>query len=127
MKKGGQRSSESRCGEWPLELLRGTIIGLVNRPGPDLSARQLSILLTCVLDDHGYTVRGLAAALNISKPAVTRAVDRLAEFGLVRRKPDPTDRRSILVFTMPPGRAFLTHLRQLLAGIATPVQRQQSD
>jgi DNA-binding MarR family transcriptional regulator len=80
-----------------LAVLCDSITGLVRRKGPDLSARQLSIFLTCYLDNEGQTVRGLAAKLNISKPAVSLGLDRLMEFDLVRRKGDPTDRRSILV------------------------------
>ena len=40
---------------------------------------------------------GLAAELNVSKLAITRALDRLGEFDFARRKVDPLDRRSILV------------------------------
>ena len=44
------------------------------------------MFLTCYLDDEAQTVRGLAAKLNVAKPAITRALDRLSEFDLVRRK-----------------------------------------
>ncbi len=69
-----------------LGILRHSITGLVRRKGPDLSARQLAIFLTCYLESESQTVRGLAAKLSISKPAVTRALDRLMEFDLVRRR-----------------------------------------
>ncbi|MBV8913412.1 MAG: MarR family transcriptional regulator, partial [Acetobacteraceae bacterium] len=55
-------------------ILRETVAALVRRDGPDLSARQLGVLLTCYLHDGGHTVRGLAAELNVSKPAITRAL-----------------------------------------------------
>ena len=80
-----------------LNLLSQTTVGLVRREGPDLSARQLAIFLICYLENEAQTVRGLAKQLNISKPAVTRGLDRLMEFDLVQRKNDPLDRRSILV------------------------------
>jgi len=80
-----------------LAVLRHSITDLVRRKGSDLSARQLSIFLACYLDNEGQTVRGLAAKLNVSKPAISLALDRLMEFDLVRRKVDPSDRRSILV------------------------------
>ena len=80
-----------------LAVLRHSITDLVRRKGSDLSARQLSIFLTCYLDNEGQTVRGLAAKLNVSKPAVSLALDRLMDFELVSRKVDPSDRRSILV------------------------------
>ncbi|HSZ91055.1 MAG TPA: MarR family transcriptional regulator, partial [Acetobacteraceae bacterium] len=50
-------------------ILRETVVALVRRDGPDLSARQLGVFLTCYLHDGGHTVRGLASDLNVSKPA----------------------------------------------------------
>ena len=64
-------------------------------------------------------MRGLAAKLNISKPAVTRALDRLVEFDLVRRKDDPLDRRSILVQRTQTGLGFLRELRGIVKEAAT--------
>jgi DNA-binding MarR family transcriptional regulator len=86
----------------------------VRREGPDLSARQLGVFLTCYMESEAQTVRGLAAKLGVSKPAITRALDRLSEFDLVRRKTDPMDRRSVLVQRTPPGMAFLRELRGYL-------------
>ncbi len=95
-------------------LLRDTIVALVRRDGADLSARQLGVFLTCYLNDGGHTVRGLAAELNVSKPAITRALDRLGELDLARRKVDPLDRRSVLVQRTPKGSAFLRDLRTIM-------------
>ncbi len=95
-------------------LLRDTIVALVRRDGADLSARQLGVFLTCYLQDGGHTVRGLAAELNVSKPAITRALDRLTELDLARRKVDPLDRRSVLVQRTAKGSAFLRDLRGIM-------------
>jgi len=57
----------------------------------------MAVLLTVYLTPPPHTVRGLATEFNILKPAITRALDRLGEFGLFRRKPDETNRRSIEV------------------------------
>ncbi len=95
-------------------ILRETIVALVRRDGADLSARQLGVFLTCYLNDGGHTVRGLAADLNVSKPAITRALDRLGELDLARRKIDPLDRRSVLVQRTVKGQAFLRELRSIL-------------
>ena len=100
-------------------LLRTAIVELVRRDGPDLTARQLGVFLTCYLDTEAQTVRGLAAQLNVSKPAITRALDRLAEFDLVRRKDDPRDRRSVLVQRTATGMAFLRELRIILSDAAS--------
>jgi DNA-binding MarR family transcriptional regulator len=99
-----------------LEVLRDTIIGTVRREGPDLSARQFAVLLICYLEEGPHTVRGLAASLEVSKPAITRALDRLAELGFARRGPDPRDRRSVLVQRTRKGTDFVSDLRQLLGG-----------
>ena len=104
--------------ENPIGTLRGTMVSLVRRDGPDLSARQLAVLLTCYLEADAQTVRGLAAALDVSKPAITRALDRLTEFDLVRRRTDPTDRRSVLVQRTPKGTAFIRDLRGIMKDAA---------
>ena len=88
-----------RPGTTIVELVRGTV--------PTFSARQLGVFLTCYLDAEAQTVRGLAARLGVSKPAITRRWDRLTEFDLVKRKTDPMDRRSVLVQRTPAGMAFL--------------------
>ena len=95
-------------------ILRETVVALVRRDGPDLSARQLGVFLTCYLQEGAHTVRGLAADLNVSKPAITRALDRLGELDLARRKVDPMDRRSVLVQRTPRGSAFLRDLRGIM-------------
>ena len=95
-------------------ILRDTIVALVRRDGPDLSARQLGVFLTCYLQEGAHTVRGLAADLNVSKPAITRALDRLGELDLARRKVDPMDRRSVLVQRTLKGQAFLRDLRSIM-------------
>ncbi len=109
-----------------LNLFRDTIVALVRREGSDLSARQLGVLLTCYLQDGGHTVRGLAAELNVSKPAITRALDRLAEFDLARRKPDPADRRSVLVQRTPRGNAYIRDLRSIMATAASGGRKSEA-
>jgi DNA-binding MarR family transcriptional regulator len=104
-------------------ILRDTVVALVRRDGPDLSARQLGVFLTCYLRDGGHTVRGLAAELNVSKPAITRALDRLGELDLARRKVDPLDRRSVLVQRTLKGAAFLRDLRSIM-GEASAITRR---
>ena len=100
-------------------IMRDTIVALVRRDGADLSARQLGVFLTCYLRDGAHTVRGLAADLNVSKPAITRALDRLGELDLARRKVDPLDRRSVLVQRTPKGAAFLRDLRSIMNEAST--------
>lgn len=104
-------------------ILRTAIVELVRRDGPDLSARQLGVFLTCYLETEAQTVRGLAAKLGVSKPAITRALDRLGELDLARRKVDPLDRRSILVQRTLKGAAFLRDLRTIMGDAATAAKK----
>ncbi len=99
----------------PIGILRETIVALVRSDSPDLSARQMAVLLTVYLGEGPHTVRGLAAELNVSKPAITRALDRLGELDLARRKVDPADRRSVLVQRTSAGTNFLRDLRNVMA------------
>jgi DNA-binding MarR family transcriptional regulator len=97
-----------------INVLRDTIVALVRQDGPDLSARQFGVFLTCYLEGDSQTVRGLAAALDVSKPVISRALDRLADLDLVRRKADPADRRSVLVQRTPAGTAYVKDIRSIL-------------
>jgi DNA-binding MarR family transcriptional regulator len=107
-------------------ILRDTIVALVRRDGPDLSARQLGVFLTCYLQEGAHTVRGLAADLNVSKPAITRALDRLGELDLARRKVDPMDRRSVLVQRTLKGSAFLRDLRSIQSEASTKAAKAEA-
>jgi DNA-binding MarR family transcriptional regulator len=106
---------ENPVSDIQVHLLRETVAALVRRDSRDLSARQLGVFLICYLNDGGHTVRGLAAELSVSKPAITRALDRLGEFDLARRKIDPQDRRSVLVQRTTKGAAFLREIRGIMA------------
>lgn len=106
-------------------ILRDTIVALVRRDGVDLSARQLGVFLTCYLNDGAHTVRGLASQLNVSKPAITRALDRLSDLDLARRKVDPSDRRSVLVQRTTKGTAFLREIRTVMAELTSNGKQQE--
>ncbi|MBO1358420.1 MULTISPECIES: MarR family transcriptional regulator [Acetobacter] len=116
----GAKAQNNAAADALVTTLRETIVSLVRRDGPDLSARQLAVFLTCYLQEEGHTVRGLAAELNVSKPAITRALDRLGELDLARRKVDPLDRRSVLVQRTLKGAAYLREIRSIMGESATP-------
>jgi DNA-binding MarR family transcriptional regulator len=106
-----------------LDLWRRVVCESVRRDGPDLSARQMALLLTVYLTPPPHTVRGLAGILNVSKPAVTRALDRLGLLGLARRKRDEADRRSVLVQRTVKGSVFLSEFSDIMVRAAQE-QRQ---
>jgi hypothetical protein len=107
-----------------VDILRDTILGTVRRDGADLSARQLSLLLIATLEDGPHTVRGLALRLDISKPAITRSLDRLHDLGLAERVADPRDRRSVLVVPTDEGVAYVEDLKSMMIQAAKPVRRR---
>jgi DNA-binding MarR family transcriptional regulator len=76
----------------------------------------MALLLTVYLTPQPHTVRGLAEILNVSKPAITRALDRLGLLGLARRKRDETDRRSVLVQRTVKGSVFLSEFSDIMLG-----------
>ncbi|GAA0595204.1 MarR family transcriptional regulator [Caenispirillum bisanense] len=110
-----------------LDLWRGAIVESVRRDGPDLSARQMALLLTVYITAPPHTVRGLAETLNVSKPAVTRAVDRLSDYGLVKRKVDEKDRRSVLIQRTVKGSVFLREFGELVAAAASTCRTAEAD
>jgi DNA-binding MarR family transcriptional regulator len=109
--------------EQRVDALHQTIIALVHRDGPDLSARQLGVFLTSYLEEEAPTVGELAAKLKVSGPAISRALNRLAEFDLVRRQTDPLDRRSTLARRTMTGTVFLRDIKEILAGSGNEADR----
>jgi len=106
-----------------LDLWRRTIVTGVRRQAPDLSSRQMAMLLSIYLTPPPHTVRGLALQLRISKPAVTRGLDKLSKLELVRRKTDENDRRSILVQRTVRGSVFLREYGELITASARDLDR----
>lgn len=111
--EGADQGGELRFDQ-ALAMWRGAIIESVRRDTPDLSARQMAILLTVYLNAGPHTVRGLAGQLNISKPAVSRALDTLGGHGLVRRKRDEADRRNVLIQRTVKGSVYLREFADLI-------------
>lgn len=89
-------------------------LAAVRREDPDLTARQMAVLLTVYLGEAPHTVRGLAAHLGVTKPVVTRALDSLGQKGLIRRKRDEADRRNVLVQRTVKGSVYLTDFADIM-------------
>ena len=99
-----------------LDIWRRALVSSVRLEAPDLSARQMALLLSVYLTPPPHTVRGLA--LKVSKPAITRAVNRLSELGLARRKTDEADRRSVFIQRTVKGSMFLREFGELIVSAA---------
>jgi len=93
-----------------LALWRAVTLASVRSADPDLTARQMAVLLTVYLTPPPHTVRGLAALLGVGKPVITRALDAMSTAGLVKRKRDDADRRNVLVQRTVKGSVYLSDL-----------------
>jgi DNA-binding MarR family transcriptional regulator len=80
-----------------LRLWHDVTFDLVLDDHPDLSQRQIAVLLTVYLEPPPHTVRGLARKLGVTKPAITRALDTMGRLGLLTRRRDDADRRNVVV------------------------------
>ena len=97
-----------------LRLWHDVSLAMVRDDEPDLSARQITVLITIYLEPQPHTVRALAAKLQVTKPVITRALDTMGRLGLVTRKRDPSDRRNVLVQRTVNGALFLERLGDLV-------------
>ena len=100
-----------------------TLIGYVRSGEPDLTNRQMALLMLVYLTPGPHTVRGLAAALGVSKPVVTRALNTLGALGYLRRQRDQDDRRNIFVVRTEDGTVFLERFKRTLGAGEDPVLR----
>ena len=101
-------------GREALDIWRGALVASVRGDESDLSARQFAVMLTVYTTEPPHTVRGLARALGVSKPAVTRALDRLGNLDFARRKRDETDGRNVLIQRTVKGSVFLSEFSEFI-------------
>lgn len=113
--------TEAETGDDPdrlLHILRETLVSEFCSLQPDLTLRQLAMLLMVYLTNERQTVRGLAAYLGINKSAVCRALDRFGEIDLANREVDLRDTRSITVERTARGTAMMVRLGTVMVEAA---------
>jgi DNA-binding MarR family transcriptional regulator len=96
------------------------LVDYVRSGEPDLTNRQMALLLVVYLRPGPHTVRGLARILNVSKPVVTRALNRLGALGYLRRQRDDSDKRNIFVARTSEGADFLEEFGQFIGDGESP-------
>jgi len=101
-------------GESSLTRWMRALIGYVRSGEPDLTNRQMALLMVVYLTPGPHTVRGLARVLGVSKPVVTRALNTLGGLGYLRRERDQDDRRNIFVVRTSNGAEFLEGFKRYL-------------
>jgi DNA-binding MarR family transcriptional regulator len=84
----------------------GRVLGFAAHGCSALSKRELAhhgltlahwVLLTALWRQDGMTVGELARYYKSDNTVLTRTLDRMAERGLIERRPDPEDRRAVRV------------------------------
>jgi MarR family 2-MHQ and catechol resistance regulon transcriptional repressor len=66
------------------------------------------MILEALLSKGPLLVNDIGRRINLTSGAITTAIDRLEERGLVRRSADDRDRRARIVSLTPSGRALIT-------------------
>jgi MarR family transcriptional regulator for hemolysin len=93
----------------------------------DQRARQFGIsraqwaVLIRIDRSEGLKQSELAEILDLQPISLTRLLDRLAENGLIERRPDPNDRRANRLYLLPAARPLLDQLAALGADMMTTV------
>ena len=90
------------------------LIAYVRSGEPDLTNRQMALLMLVYLTPGPHTVRCLAKVLGVSKPVVTRALNTLGGLGYLRRERDQDDRRNVFVVRTKDGAEFLEGFKRNL-------------
>ncbi len=93
-----------------------TLLDYVRSGHPDLTNRQMALLMVVYETPGPHTVRGLARDLSVSKPVVTRALNRLGALGYLARQRDENDRRNVFVAQTRAGTDFLGEFGRLVSG-----------
>lgn len=70
---------------------------------------------------EGLKQTELAELLDLQPISLTRLLDRLAENGLIERRPDPNDRRANRLYLKPAAKPLLAHLAELGANMMETV------
>ena len=111
--------------------LRGwmqTLIGYVRSGQPDLTNRQMALMMLVYLTPGPHTVRGLAHLLGVSKPVITRALNSLGALGYLQRVRDDADRRNVFVAKTSIGQDFLDRFEHNIEqpeGAARPQHKER--
>lgn len=99
----------------PLSSWMDTLIDYVRSGEPDLTNRQMALMMLIYLTPGPHTVRGIANGLGVSKPVVTRALNKLGGLGYLQRERDKADRRNVFVKRTDGGADFLDEFGRLIA------------
>jgi DNA-binding MarR family transcriptional regulator len=106
-----------------VESLLGVLDGARLAQSPGVPPTQLRVLTIVARSRHTNMSR-LAEALGVVPSSASRLCDRLEATGLLRRVPDPRDRREVRLLLTPAARRLLDELRdRRRVALATVLER----
>jgi DNA-binding MarR family transcriptional regulator len=123
-----ERNRRATVADRALKSWMQTLIGYVRSGQPDLTNRQMALMLLVYLTPGPHTVRGLAHMLGVSKPVITRALNTLGTLGYLRRVRDEADRRNVFVAQTSIGQDFLERFERNIEqqeGTGRRIQREK--
>jgi DNA-binding MarR family transcriptional regulator len=102
---------DAAAAESALESLQSVLDGARTMRSPAIPPAQLRVLTIVARGTHTNMSR-LAEALDVVPSSASRLCDRLEATGLLRRVPDPRDRREVRLLLTPAARRLLDGLRE---------------
>ena len=91
----------------------------------DLSVPKALLLLE-ISPESGIHPKSLAAKLDLENSSMTGLLDRLEKKGLVERRPDPHDRRGVLIYLTPAGLTAREKIKLLVEELDRKLQEALS-
>ena len=91
-----------------------TLIAYLRSGHPDLTNRQMALLMVVYETPGPHTVRSLALKLDVSKSVITRALNKLSNMKFIVRRGDERDRRNVFIEPTPSGADFLCEVASLI-------------
>lgn len=82
-----------------------------------LSSAEGNVLLHLLTHDQALPQEQIVESLDVSKPAVSRAMESLENKGYIRRIPDPADRRARQVFLTAKARQIGPRIEQVYSQV----------
>jgi DNA-binding MarR family transcriptional regulator len=122
--------SNQRVSGEEVAALRGAVLILARRlrhqqAGDELSPSESAVMGR--IGRAGPTTPGqLAKSEHVQPPSMTRIIERLEARGFLRRDPDPSDRRQVLVSRTPAGNDFVERSRAVRTAWLTEQLEQLS-
>jgi DNA-binding MarR family transcriptional regulator len=98
-------------GDAVLEWLRRIFWSVVRNGDPDLTTRQLALLLLAQDSLKPIGLKEVAMTLKIPKPSVTRAIDRLQFLQLIDRRPSSEGGKQLTLHLSGQGENYIQMMR----------------